>query len=114
MLQAILDKIDRYITIDGVRYGHKTIKEGDVVTAIIANIAIEDIKLGEVYKVYVSDKYIGESDIQINFSNKWNRGIILYDDIIQGRIIKSRNNMILIESDVFNGWIPKMYIERIC
>lgn len=114
MVQAILDKIERYITINGVRYDSETIKEGDVVTAIITNIAIEDIKLGEVYKLYISDKYIGESDIQTNFSNKWNKGIILYDNKIQGCITKCRNNMILIESDVFTGWIPKMYIERIC
>ena len=113
-VQAILDKIERYITINGVRYGSEAIREGDVVTAIITNIAVDDIKLGEVYKLYISDKYIGESDIQSNFSNKWNRGTILYDSIIQGRITKSRNNMILIESDVFTGWIPKMYIERIC
>ena len=113
-MQAILDKIERYITINGVRYGSEVIKGGDVVTAIITNIAIEDIKLGEVYRLYISDKYIRESDIQTNFSNKWNKGTILYGGIIQGRITKSRNNMILIESDVFTGWIPKMYIERIC
>lgn len=112
-MQDILDKIERHITINDINYNDTIINNGDFITAIISNITINDMQLGKTYKFIVNKNYAGESEIQKKFSIKWNNEGILKDTHICGKFISCRNNMIKIESDVFTGWIPKAYIERV-
>ena len=112
-MQDILDKIERHITINDINYNDTIINNGDSITVVISNITIDDIELNKIYTFVVSKNYVGDSELQKKFSVKWNNGNILNDNFICGKLIACRNNMIKVDSDVFTGWIPKMYIEKV-
>lgn len=113
-MQNLLNSISRNIQINGVNYADCNLKEGDYVTAVISNIVLEDLSVNRTYTFILNDNYIGESTYQLNLCCKWNRGKLIYDKVITGKVVSYRNNMIKVEIEHNDTmWILKDYIETV-
>lgn len=112
-METVLNNIKRHITINGINYFDSVLQSGEKVDVLINTITVQDVVVGKTYRFLIDDSYISESSVQVNFSNKWNKGEILYEQEVKGKVIGTRSNMTKILSDNFCGWILNKYIEAV-